>query len=60
MSKVAHGSALEADIIVIGLGAAGASAAIEAHHAGAKVLVLERASAGGGSTEAASCARVRW
>lgn len=40
-----------ADVLVIGLGAAGASAAIEARGAGAEVLVLERASAGGGSTQ---------
>jgi len=39
-----------ADLVVVGLGAAGASAAIEARAAGADVLVLERASAGGGST----------
>ena len=38
------------DVLVIGLGAAGAGAAIEARRAGADVLVLERASAGGGST----------
>jgi 3-oxo-5alpha-steroid 4-dehydrogenase len=38
------------DVLVIGLGAAGVSAAIEARRAGADVLVLERASAGGGST----------
>src|SRR5882757_4748129 len=38
------------DVLVIGLGAAGVSAAIEARLAGADVLVLERASAGGGST----------
>src|ERR1700761_6571464 len=38
------------DVLVIGLGAAGVSAAIEARKAGADVLVLERASAGGGST----------
>ncbi len=41
----------ETDVLVIGLGAAGASAAIEAREAGAEVLVLERASAGGGSTQ---------
>jgi succinate dehydrogenase/fumarate reductase flavoprotein subunit len=40
----------EADVLVIGLGAAGASAAIEAARAGAGVLVLERASGGGGTT----------
>lgn len=32
----------EADVVVIGLGGAGAAAAIEAHDAGAKVLVLEK------------------
>lgn len=32
----------EADVVVIGLGGAGACAAIEAHDAGAKVLVLEK------------------
>jgi len=40
----------EADVVVIGLGAAGACAAIEARRAGAEVLVLERASGGGGSS----------
>ena len=39
-----------ADFIVVGLGAAGASAALEARAAGLDVLVLERASAGGGSS----------
>src|SRR5271155_1991339 len=41
----------ETDVLIVGLGAAGASAAIEAREAGAEVLVLERASAGGGSTQ---------
>jgi succinate dehydrogenase/fumarate reductase flavoprotein subunit len=40
----------EADVVVVGLGAAGACAAIEAAGAGASVLVLERASGGGGTT----------
>ncbi len=40
----------EADVVVVGLGGAGASAAIEARRAGASVLVLERGSEGGGST----------
>jgi len=40
-----------ADVLIIGLGAAGASAAIESRGAGADVLVLERASGGGGSTQ---------
>jgi succinate dehydrogenase/fumarate reductase flavoprotein subunit len=41
-----------ADIVVIGFGAAGAAAAVTAHDLGAKVIVLEKAEAGGGSTEA--------
>ena len=41
---------LEADVVVVGLGAAGASAAIEAAEAGADVLVLEREFAGGGTS----------
>ena len=38
------------DVIVAGYGGAGAAAAIAAHDAGARVLVLEKALAGGGST----------
>jgi succinate dehydrogenase/fumarate reductase flavoprotein subunit len=38
------------DVLVAGLGCAGASAAIEAARAGAETLVLERASGGGGTT----------
>ncbi len=41
---------MEADVVVVGLGAAGACAAIEACDAGADVLVLERASGGGGTS----------
>ena len=40
----------DADVIIVGQGAAGASAAIEARRAGAEVLVLERASGGGGAS----------
>jgi len=39
-----------ADVIVVGMGVAGACAAIEAHEAGADVLVIERTSGGGGSS----------
>lgn len=39
-----------ADVVIVGFGGAGAAAAIEAARAGAKVLVLERMKAGGGST----------
>ncbi|MEE3329437.1 MAG: FAD-dependent oxidoreductase [Myxococcota bacterium] len=42
----------EADIVIIGMGGAGACAAIEARHAGADVLVLERAGGPGGTTAA--------
>src|SRR5262249_31872174 len=47
--EVAHWDA-EADVGVVGLGAAGACAAIEAARAGARVRVLERAGGGGGTT----------
>ncbi len=40
----------QADIVVVGFGAAGACAAIEAREAGADVLVLERAGGGGGTS----------
>lgn len=40
----------EADVVVVGFGAAGACAAIEAAEAGREVLVLERASGGGGTS----------
>ena len=38
----------EVDVIVVGLGSAGACAAIEAARLGASVLVIEKASFGGG------------
>ncbi|CAH0992079.1 Fumarate reductase flavoprotein subunit [Sinobacterium norvegicum] len=44
----------EADVIVVGFGAAGSCAAIEAAEAGADVLVLERASGISGTTCAAT------
>src|SRR4051794_30620080 len=37
------------DVLVVGYGAAGASAAIAAHDAGAEVLVVEETAAGGGN-----------
>ena len=40
----------EADVVIAGLGGAGVCAALEAASAGAEVLVLERAGAGGGTT----------
>lgn len=41
-----------AEFVIVGLGAAGAAAAIDAKKAGLDVLVIERASGGGGSTAA--------
>lgn len=38
------------DVVVVGLGAAGGAAAIEAHDSGAKVLVLEKDKQAGGNT----------
>lgn len=43
------------DVLVCGYGGAGASAALEAASQGARVIVVERASAGGGSTAMSSC-----
>jgi succinate dehydrogenase/fumarate reductase flavoprotein subunit len=40
----------EADVVCIGYGGAGAATAISAHDAGAKVLILEKMSRGGGNT----------
>jgi len=40
----------EADVVVIGYGGAGAAAAITAHDAGARVIVVEKSAAGGGNT----------
>ena len=45
----------EYDVVVCGFGGAGGCAAIEAANNGAKVLLLERASDGGGSTALSSC-----
>lgn len=40
----------QVDVVVVGLGVAGTCAALEAHRAGAHVLVLERTSGGGGAS----------
>lgn len=42
------------DVLVVGYGVAGACAALEAHRAGARVLVVERASGGGGASAMSS------
>ena len=42
------------DVLIIGYGIAGACAALEAHRAGAEVLVVERASGGGGASALSS------
>ena len=41
---------METDVVVIGFGGTGAAAAIEAHDAGAKVLIVEKAPMAGGNT----------
>ncbi len=45
----------EADVVIVGYGSAGAAAAITAHDAGAKVLILEKAPEGeeGGNSRVA-------
>lgn len=40
----------EADVVVVGQGIAGTCAALEAHRAGARVLIVERTSGGGGAS----------
>lgn len=45
-----HAWQRSADVVIVGLGIAGACAALEAQRAGADVLVLERAAAGGGAS----------
>ncbi len=59
MSKIMRNSEVpqysdRADVIIIGYGIAGACAALEARRAGAEVLVIERAGAGGGSSALSS------
>jgi len=49
-----HAWADEADVVVCGLGAAGSAVAVEAALHGGEVLVLERASGGGGVTASAA------
>lgn len=44
----------EADVVIVGYGIAGACAAIEAAESGAEVMVLERASGGGGASALSS------
>ena len=43
-----------ADVVVLGYGGAGASAAITAHDAGAKVIIFEKMAEGGGNTAVSS------
>ena len=41
---------MEADVVCVGYGGAGAATAISAHDAGARVLILEKMAEGGGNT----------
>ena len=43
-----------ADVVILGYGGAGASAAITAHDAGAKVMIFEKCATGGGNTAVSS------
>src|SRR5690242_12642243 len=45
---------LSADVAVLGFGGAGATAGIEAHDAGASVIILEKMESGGGTTQESS------
>jgi succinate dehydrogenase/fumarate reductase flavoprotein subunit len=45
---------MEADVVIIGMGIAGACAALSARAAGASVLVIERSSGGGGTSAMSS------
>ena len=47
---MSHQQEIEADVVVVGYGGAGATAAITAHDHGASVLILEKQSSGGGNT----------
>lgn len=48
--EVPPGGEMEADVLVVGFGGAGASAAITAHDAGARVVILEKMPQPGGNT----------
>ena len=51
VSKGAHRKeGMEADVVVVGYGGAGAVAALSAHDKGSQVIILEKMPAGGGST----------
>ena len=54
-SSVPHQWGVEADVVVVGFGAAGMAAAVTAHDLGAKVVILEKAPEGqeGGNTRVA-------
>ena len=41
---------METDVVIVGYGGAGAATAITAHDAGAKVVIVESSSHGGGNT----------
>lgn len=51
-------TALETDVLIVGYGAAGANAAIAAHDAGARVLIVEKMPAGGGNSAVCAGAMV--
>ena len=54
-SSMRHAWDVEADVVVVGFGAAGMAASVTAHDLGAKVVILEKAPEGqeGGNTRVA-------
>ena len=55
MDKVSTADEMESDVVIIGYGGAGACAAITAHDAGAKVVILEKMPQPGGNTRMSMC-----
>src|ERR1700746_2930875 len=54
-TSVPHKWTVEADVVVVGFGAAGVAASVTAHDLGAKIVILEKAPEGqeGGNTRVA-------
>ena len=55
IDKVSPADEMESDVVIIGYGGAGACAAIAAHDAGAKVVILEKMPRAGGNTRMSMC-----
>ena len=55
IDKVSPADEMESDVVIIGYGGAGACAAIAAHDAGAKVVLLEKMTRAGGNSRMSMC-----